>query len=226
MAGAKDDRLDAYVVADALRTNPHCFRAVHPDTAQVTELRRYTRMLEELIAITADSRISCANRSSASPRMACAGGRGRCAVVLDLVGEDNPTNGRETSATNDGHTTLAGSSNPPLVSGRRAWLVLDAPKWTPAEGTWAAVHAHVEVLLARLRLLQRQRATCEAGLDRLLRQCAEGPEGEPGGHRDVSILLSLPGVGRKAAAAMLAMPHGNWLSAIIPRCAGISVSHR
>src|SRR5687768_4209349 len=28
VSGAKDDRLDAYVLADSLRTDPHCFRRV------------------------------------------------------------------------------------------------------------------------------------------------------------------------------------------------------
>ena len=204
VAGAKDDRLDAYVVADALRTDPHCFRAVHPDTAQVTELREYTRMLEEL---DRDHR-RLANQLReqilrVTPEwLALAEGADEPWFWALLEKTIRPTGAKPVRRT--AVTRLLQDHRIRRWSADDVLRVLEAPRWTPAEGTWAAVHAHVEVLLARLRLLQRQRATCEAGLDRLLRQCAEGPEEEPGGHRDVSILQSLPGVGRKTAAAMLA----------------------
>ena len=47
-AGAKDDRRDARVVADALRTDPRAFRAVRPEDPQVIQLRELCRMVEEL----------------------------------------------------------------------------------------------------------------------------------------------------------------------------------
>jgi transposase len=203
-AGAKDDRLDAYVIADALRTDPQCFREVQPDPAQVTELREYTRMLEEL---DRDHRRGANQVREQILRVAP-----EWLTLSD--GADEPWFWallekivRPTGAKPLRRTAVARLLQHHRI---RRWSVddvlraIDAPRWTPADGTWAAVHAHVEVLLARLRLLQRQRATCEADLDRLLRRCAEESEGQPGGHRDVSILQSLPGVGRKTAAAMLA----------------------
>jgi len=80
--------------------------------------------------------------------------------------------------------------------------VLARRQWTVAAGTWPAVYAHVMLLLPRLHLLRTQRSELKATLDRALARCAE-TEGQPGEHRDVSILRSLPGVGRKVAAAML-----------------------
>ena len=47
-AGAKDDRRDARVLADSLRTDGQSFRQVQVQSALVTELREWSRMAEEL----------------------------------------------------------------------------------------------------------------------------------------------------------------------------------
>jgi transposase len=60
---------------------------------------------------------------------------------------------------------------------------------------------HIALLLPRLRLVHTQRAQLAKQLDVLLAHLAEGP---PGAHRDVTILRSLPGVGRVVAATVLA----------------------
>ena len=49
-AGAKDDSRDALTLADALRTDPRFFRRLEPDTAEVIELREWTRIAGELTA--------------------------------------------------------------------------------------------------------------------------------------------------------------------------------
>ena len=48
VAGAKDDRRDAYVLADALRTDRHCFRRLAVEDPIVIELREWSRIAEEL----------------------------------------------------------------------------------------------------------------------------------------------------------------------------------
>ena len=47
-AGAKDDRRDALVLADALRTDMHCFRPVRLDDPAVIRLRELSRLDDEL----------------------------------------------------------------------------------------------------------------------------------------------------------------------------------
>jgi len=47
-AGAKDDSRDAEVLADALRTDPHCFRRLAPVDPVVIELREWSRIAEDL----------------------------------------------------------------------------------------------------------------------------------------------------------------------------------
>lgn len=50
VAGAKDDSRDAYVAADSLRTDQHCFRRVaahHPDVVRLRELSRTEESVSE-----------------------------------------------------------------------------------------------------------------------------------------------------------------------------------
>jgi transposase len=48
MSGAKDDRRDALVLADGLRTDRHCFRRIESVDAKVVELREWSRIAEDL----------------------------------------------------------------------------------------------------------------------------------------------------------------------------------
>ena len=48
VAGAKDDRRDAHVLADALRTDRPCFRALGLADPLAIELREWSRMAEDL----------------------------------------------------------------------------------------------------------------------------------------------------------------------------------
>jgi len=48
VAGAKDDRRDARVLADSLRTDFRAFRRVDLDAPAIIELREYSRMAEDL----------------------------------------------------------------------------------------------------------------------------------------------------------------------------------
>ncbi len=49
-AGAKDDSRDAEVLADALRTDPRCFRPLAPIDPTVVELREWSRIADDLRA--------------------------------------------------------------------------------------------------------------------------------------------------------------------------------
>src|SRR5919112_2683275 len=58
VAGAKDDRRDARVAADGLRTDPHLFRPLQVGDPCVVELREWSRLAEEL----QQERVRLANR--------------------------------------------------------------------------------------------------------------------------------------------------------------------
>ena len=48
VAGAKDDRLDAFVLGDSARTDLHCFRRVKLDDPAVIEIRELSRIEQDL----------------------------------------------------------------------------------------------------------------------------------------------------------------------------------
>src|SRR5437762_6045740 len=47
MTGAKDDRRDAHVLADSLRTDRHAFRRLSNDEPVIVQLREWSRMADE-----------------------------------------------------------------------------------------------------------------------------------------------------------------------------------
>src|ERR1035441_10399380 len=48
VAGAKDDDLDAFVMADSLRTDQRCFHRVELDEPAILRLREWSRMEQDL----------------------------------------------------------------------------------------------------------------------------------------------------------------------------------
>jgi hypothetical protein len=84
-------------------------------------------------------------------------------------------------------------------------IVLDSlrvPSLKLAPGAAEAASEHVLLLLPLLRLLQRQAKEIGQRIEAVLEEL--GTEERADEHRDVNILLSLPGVGRSVAATMLA----------------------
>ena len=75
-----------------------------------------------------------------------------------------------------------------------------------APGATEAATAHIRTLIPRLRVTVQQRATCQREMARLLDELAAGGDasGQKNEHRDVQILRSLVGVGKKVAATLLA----------------------
>lgn len=205
VAGAKDDRRDALVLADSLRTDGPLFRRVDPEDARVIELREYSRLLDDLE--TESRRLGNQLREQVArvtpTWLALSPGADEpwfWALLDAALTARGPRRLRESRV-----TRLLRVHRIRRLTADGVLTVLNAPQFSPAAGTAPAVAAHVALLLPRLRLLRDQRTTCERALDRLLQRLAEDDtSSEPGEHRDVRILRSLPGVGRKIAATMLA----------------------
>ena len=80
--------------------------------------------------------------------------------------------------------------------------MLDEPALKLAPGAAEAASEHVLLILPKLRLLHNQRKDLKQRIEALLDKM--GTEGQFAEHRDVTILRSLPGVGRTVAATMFA----------------------
>ena len=199
VAGAKDDRRDARVLADALATDRRAFRQLAPEDPRVIELRELARLeedlQEELVRLTNRLREQLSRFFPQLLQLSSAADEPWLWALLERA--PTPSAARALARATVRHVLKRYRIR--RVSPDDVVAVLRTPALPVAPGTVEAAHAHVGVLLPRLRLLQTQRATCAARIDTLLEQLAESQE-----HRDVAILRSLPGVGRVVTATMLA----------------------
>jgi transposase len=203
VAGAKDDRRDAFVLADSLRTDRPAFRRVHLDDPLIVELRELSRLDDDLREEL--SRLS--NRLREQLHRFCPDTLALCPAadepwfwaLLDLalpLSRPKPLSIKAVTAVLKVHRIRR-------VTVDTVHAALQVPPLRVAPGTIEAACAHIAVLLPRLRLIHDQRThVVGTRIDRLLAELAkEDVEGE---HRDVTILRSLPGVGRLVAATVLA----------------------
>ena len=205
VAGAKDDRLDARVAADVLRTDRHLFRRVCIDDPLVIHLREVCRLFEDLQV----DELRLANRlreqlyrvDAAWLTLSPAADEAWLWTILATTPHPDawPRLGRR---------RIAGALRTHRMRRVTTDAVIDAlrqPRLTSAAGVTNAVATRIAALVPQLVLIRQQRLEAERQIDRLLEQCetAKGAESEPREHRDVEILRSLPGVGRMVAATML-----------------------
>lgn len=203
--GAKDDRRDAHVVADALRTDRRAFRAVRPDDPAIIQLRELSRMLDELQV--EEGRLANRLREQLY--------RVHAAWLTLSPAADEPwlwTILGETPHP-DAWAQLPRRRLTPILRAQRirrltaddVIAALRQPRLSVAPGVTDAVAIRIAALIPQLVVVHKQRVSAERQIDRLLAQLAtvDASDGEPREHRDVEILRSLPGVGRMVTATML-----------------------
>jgi transposase len=203
VAGAKDDRLDAYVLADALRTDLHKFRRVALDHPLVLQIREISRADEDLCQE--------ANRLMNRLREQLY----RCAPHLldlspsadepwfwDLVERAVVPGARVTRTQAE---KILRRHRIRRLSAEDIRSRLKAERLQIAPGAAEATRAHITLLLPRLRIVYEQRKSCAKQLQQLLSEYAGEDDEDPRcGPSDVALLLSLPGVGPVVSATLLA----------------------
>ncbi|CAM5777364.1 IS110 family transposase [Labrys miyagiensis] len=206
VAGAKDDRLDALVLADALRTDRRFYRLLEPMHPTIIELREWSRMTEDLSV----ERHRLANRFRHQlwryyPQMLGLDEEWARNWILDLW---------ELIPTPEKSRRVRTSTVAKLLKQRRvrkwtAEILLAHLRQTPitvAPGVAEACVVHCQLILARLRLVTAQMKDAMRQLERLCSAVAELPSARDTvvtTHRDPDILRSLPGVGPIVLAALL-----------------------
>jgi transposase len=209
VAGSKDDRRDAFVLANSLRTDRDLFRRVVIDEPTVILLR-------EIMRVEDDAKVSFGRESNqlrdvvlrVMPellRLCPAADEPWFWSILELV--ETPARGQKMRL-----KSVERVLRERRITRLTAEQVLAALRSQPiqvAPGVAEAAAEHMAILIPRLRLLHSQIAHCEKRSSELLEALAAAPksEDESGNkreHRDVEILKSLPGVGRLVAATMLA----------------------
>lgn len=205
MAGAKDDRRDALVLADSLRTDQGSFRRLRLDTSQTILLREWSRISAELKQEF--RRLANQLRDTIlriSPHLLSLAPAADEAWWLELLGEA-PSFERLQRLSHAKVARILKDHRIRRHTSEDVVACLRQPALPVAPGVSRAVWDHVRLLLPRLRLVCRQLQETEAQLLGLLEpEEAEAEPGQSGQHRDAEIILSLPGVGVVVAATMLA----------------------
>ena len=205
-AGAKDDRRDAQVIADALRTDLQAFRRVHLDDPVVVQLREWSRVDEEL----AVELVRLTNQLRDLVYRMAPGLLALCPAVDELwfwaLLRVAPTPAAQRRLSLRRLQRLLHDQRIRKLQAAEVRTVIQQPSVSTAPGVVEAVADHIQLLLPRLELVAAQRRDAERQLERLLNAlAAENPPTEDQReHSDVAIVLSMPGVGTRIAARMLA----------------------
>ena len=203
-AGAKDDSRDAHVLGDALRTDPRCLRRLAPVDPVVIELREWSRIAEDLT----QERTRLANRMREQlwryyPQFLGLADDIASPWLLELwTLVPTPDKARRVR-----EATVAKLLRRHRIRRIDAAVLDDlrAPPVVVAAGTVEAATAHIKTVTARLTLVNRQLRQTYGHLDQLTQRLAVDSEpGQNAEQRDVTILASLPGVGRIVLATLLA----------------------
>lgn len=205
VSGAKDDRRDAFVLADALRTDLHRFQQVQLPSANIIALREQLRIEREL----RKEQTAIANRlreqlfRSRPQLLKLAPGDLIDPFFWELLerGESDEQPLRL--------ECIEALLRHYRIRRVKAQEVLDAllePALPLAPGALEAAANHIRVLTKRLRLVDAQRRECAKQIHVLLNQLGALPPRNPEQQTpltDGAILCSLPGVGQVVLATLL-----------------------
>lgn len=197
IAGAKDDRRDAFVLADALRTDTHLFRRLKLEEPVLIEMRELSRLRDDLVSelrrLANQLRQQLHRFYPQVLHLSSAADEPWIWALLKAA--PTPADVRRLSAQR--LQRILRKHRIRRFDPVQVAEVLCAPALPVAAGVTKAASTHVRLLLPRLELVHSQLHECDRGIDELL-------ESEEAEHRGAGILLSLPGIGRSVAATMLA----------------------
>jgi len=204
VAGAKDDRRDALVLADSVRTDRSAFRQVQLGDPTLVELRELSRLQDELKA----ERIALGNRLREQlqryfPQILRLGSVYEEAWIWALLERASaPKDAARLSLAKLG--SILRQHHIRRVTPEEVREILNGEPLHVAPGVETACRRSIASLLPRLRLTHEQKVEVERDIGRLLEQLsAPDTEGKVE-HRDASLLQSLPGLGKLTCATMLA----------------------
>ena len=201
-AGAKDDSRDAYVAADSLRTDQHCFRRIatdHPDVVRLRELSRTEESLGEDLRRVVNQLYQLLLRYY--PQLLQLNSTPDEPWIWALL-EVAPVPQRGAKLTLARLNSLLAKYRIRRWAAEELQAILRTPPLPLSAGSADAISEHALLLLPQLRLLYSQRKKVRDRIEALLNHMTllghEHPECRE--HRDVGLLLSIPGLGCLIAA--------------------------
>jgi transposase len=198
-AGAKDDQRDALVLADSVRTDRHCFHAVRLDEPRLIRLRELSRLQDSI----AEDQTHAANQLWEQlhryfPAVLEVSGSADEPWLWDLL-QMAPSPAEAAKLSTSKIARLLQKHRIRRVDAVHLQSILRSTPLTLAPGAAEAAREHVLFLLPQLRLLHQQRTEVAKRAEAVLEELAVADDSaDPQEHRDVTILRSLPGVGRQS----------------------------
>jgi transposase len=212
VAGAKDDTRDADTLGRSLRTDPDAFRLLSPDNPLIVQLREATRVAATL---TKDrGRLTSQLRDLLwryYPQMLQLADDLGDAWILELIQHaPTPQNGARLHKRTIAR--ILKTHRIRRLDAEQVHAILQQAPLPSAPGVVAAATSHIRLLLPRIRLLNAQIKQNNAAIDALTTQLTGPQSTQPGEsvpgqnteQRDVTILHSVPGIGRIVGATLLA----------------------
>lgn len=199
VAGAKDDSRDAFVLGDSLRTDAKLFRFLESSDPAIVRLRELSRLHDSLAGDfrrkANQLREQLIRYFPALLKASPAADEPWLWTLLELA----PAPARARRLSQKKLTALLQQHRIRRLTGEVLRDILAEPPVTNAPGVVDAAIEHVLLLLPMLRQAHQQLRECDRRLHKLIDELAADIEG----HRDVSLLLSLPGLGKTLTAAIL-----------------------
>src|SRR5215510_1014017 len=203
VAGAKDDRRDAFVLADSLRTDQPSFRRLRLDDPQLLVLRELSRAEETLLEAFRRSANQLRDQLHRFyPQMLQLCSAADEPWLWDLI-DLAPSPAQAMLLSEEQVQGVLKAHRLRRLKAQEVLACLQTPALPVAPGAVQAAQAHCRFLLPCLRVLAEQLQACGQQVGALLHTLAEMP-GEGEGPSDVAIVQSLPGVGRKITAWLFA----------------------
>lgn len=206
VSGAKDDRRDARVIARALSTDFPCFQEVVPNAPEIVRLRELSRERDVIV----EERKAHANRLRDQLLRFFPHSLKLCGAADErwfwelLSVAPSPVVARELKARSV--QTILNRRKIRRLTATQILEILREPAISVADGMLEACVGRVTRLIAVLEAIDENLRQVEADLRRTLTRLreSEGSSQGKGEHRDIDILLSMPGVGEIVGATVLA----------------------
>lgn len=210
VAGAKDDRRDALVLADSLRTDQHCFRRVvadHPTVVGIRELSRAEGTVGTDLHRTVNQLYQLLLRYYPQLLQLCPTPDEPWIWALLEVA---PTPDRGAKLKVARIRRFLAKHRIRRCTAEQVLEVLAAPPLPLAEGTVEAVSEHALLLIPQLRVLSMMRTQIADRMQKLMDEMSatQSDPSAPQVFRDASVLRSLPGIGRIVSGILMAEAAG------------------
>src|SRR5919201_1816163 len=203
VAGAKDDRRDAFVLADSIRTDLSSFRRLRLDAPQLIVLRELSRAEETLLEAFRRSANQLREQLHRFyPQMLQLCSAADEPWLWDLI-DLAPSPAHAVLLSEEQVQGVLKAHRIRRLKAPAVLACLQTPALPVAPGALQAAQAHCRFLLPCLRVLAEHLQACGQQVGALLHTLAQEP-GEGEGPSDVAIVQSLPGVGRKITAWLFA----------------------